>query len=55
LLAGRRFADALPLLQQCLADAEAVRGSEHPLTRELAAKVAQVQRELDRQSRPLPK
>lgn len=55
LLATHRLAEALPLLQQCLADAEAVRGAEHPVTRELAAKVAQVQRDVERRSRPLPK
>jgi len=32
-----------------------VRGAEHPVTRELAAKVAQVQRDVERRSRPLPK
>lgn len=55
LLATHRAAEALPLLQQCLADAEALRGPEHATTREFAAKVAQVQRDLERRSRPLPK
>jgi tetratricopeptide (TPR) repeat protein len=55
LLATHRPADALPLVQECLVDAEALRGADHAVTRELATKLAQVRRDVERRSRPLPK
>ncbi len=55
LLATHRPADALPLLQQCFVDAEALRGADHAVTRELATKLAQVRRDVESRSRPLPR
>jgi hypothetical protein len=42
-------------VQECLVDAEALRGADHAVTRELATKLAQVRRDVERRSRPLPK